>query len=74
MPLEYTFFDQRKTSVRGLSFAAFVTVGELSVPTRLEVANLLRAGERTVIVTSEVAFDVALPQACFTERALERGC
>lgn len=73
-PLEYTFFDQRGAAVKGIAFSDFTQAGELSIPTRLEVTNLLREGERTVVVTSDYAFGVEIPEACFTERALERGC
>lgn len=73
-PLEYTFFDQRGAAVKNIAFSEFAQAGDLSIPTRLEVTNLLREGERTVVVTSDYAFGVDIPEACFTERALERGC
>lgn len=73
-PTEYTFFDQRGAAVKHITFSEFTQVGDLSVPTRLEVANLLREEERTVVVTSNYEFGVADPEACFGERALERGC
>ncbi len=73
-PLETTFFDQRGAAVKRISFSDFTQAGELSIPTRLEVANLLREGERTVVVTSDFEFGIEIPEACFTERALERGC
>lgn len=73
-PLTYTFFDQRGAAVKRLAFSDFTQAGNLNVPTRVEVVNLLREGERTVVVTSDYAFGVDIPEACFTERALERGC
>ena len=73
-PLEYTFFDQRGRAVKRITFSEFAEAGDLNVPTRLEVENLLREGERTVVVTSDYEFGVRIPEACFTERALERGC
>ncbi len=73
-PLEYTFFDQRGAAVKRITFSEFTEAGELRIPTRLEVANLLREGERTVVVTSDYEFGVPVPEACFSERALERGC
>ena len=73
-PLEYTFFDQRGAAVKRITFSEFTQAGDLSIPTRLEVANLLREGERTIVVTSDYTFGVEIPETCFTERALERGC
>lgn len=73
-PREYTFFDQRDAAVKRITFSEFTQAGDLSVPTRLEVTNLLREGERTVVVTSDYEFGVEVPGTCFTERALERGC
>lgn len=73
-PLEYTFFDQRGAAVKRITFSEFTEAGDLNIPTRLEVANLLREGERTVVVTSDYEFGVPVSEACFSERALERGC
>jgi outer membrane lipoprotein-sorting protein len=73
-PLEYTFFDQREQAVRRIRFFDYVEVGELYFPTRLEVENLIRESERTVVVLSDFEFDIEIPSGCFTERALERGC
>lgn len=73
-PREFTYYDQRGQAVRRLSFAEFVQVGEVHFPTRFEVSNLLRPGEHTVMVISDYAFDAEVPAACFSERALERGC
>jgi outer membrane lipoprotein-sorting protein len=73
-PVEYIFYDQREQAVRRIRFSDYVQVGELYFPTRLAVENLLREGERTVIVVSDYAFDIDIPSGCFSERALERGC
>lgn len=73
-PREYTFFDQRGAAVKRITFSEFTQVDDLSIPTRTEVINLLREGESTVVVTSDYAFGVEIPETCFTERALERGC
>ena len=73
-PLDYVFFDQREQAVRRLTFDAFVTVDELHFPTHIEVENLLRPGERTVMVIEDYEFGIDVPPACFEERALERGC
>jgi outer membrane lipoprotein-sorting protein len=73
-PLEYTFYDQRGQAVRRILFSEYTQVGDLFFPTHLEVQNLLRRGERTVIRMSDYAFDIDIPSGCFREQALERGC
>lgn len=73
-PLEYVFFDQRETAVRRLTFADFVAVDDLSFPTRTEIENLLRPGEKTTMVIEDHEFGIDVPPACFEQRALERGC
>jgi hypothetical protein len=73
-PLRYTFFDQRGAAVRRITFSEVVQVEGVAFPTRLEVQNLLREGERTVLVTRDPLFGAAVPERCFTKAALERGC
>jgi len=75
-PLSYTFFDQRGEAVRRITFSEYVTVeGQgLEFPTHLEVQNLLREGERTVVDISDFEFGASVPESCFTERALEGDC
>lgn len=72
-PLEYTFYDQRGAAVRRVTFSEVVQVAEVAFPTRLEVTNLLREGERTVLVIRDPEFGAEV-SGCFTEAALERGC
>ncbi len=73
-PLAYVFFDQRETAVRRLVFDDFVAVDGLRFPTRTEIENLLRPGERTTMVIEDYEFGIDVPPACFEQRALERGC
>lgn len=73
-PVTYTFFDQREQAVRLLRFDDYVAVGELRFPTHIEIENLLRPGERTTMVIDDHEFGIDVPDGCFTERALERGC
>ena len=74
-PLELVFADQRGADVKRI---VFEEVRELDdgrlFPTRLVVEDLLEEGNRTVAVWSDAEFDVAPPESCFTQRALERGC
>lgn len=73
-PRSYVFFDQREQAVRRMSFGDYVTAGDLRVPTRIEVEDLLQEGARTTLVIEDPEFDVEVPERCFTERALEEGC
>lgn len=73
-PLKQTFFDQRETPVREIIFDNFVMLDELSFPTYLEVRNLLKEGDHTIIEISDYSFGMAIPESCFQQQALERGC
>jgi outer membrane lipoprotein-sorting protein len=73
-PLEFVYYDQREQAVRRILFSEFDRVSDTVFPTRIEVRNLLREGERTTVVMSDYDFDLDVPEACFRESALERGC
>lgn len=73
-PVDYLYFDQRDEAVRHIIFEDFVEVGDFYFPTYIEVENLLREGERTVVEISDYEFGVDIPESCFAQQALERGC
>ncbi len=73
-PLSLTFFDQRGNAVRRMSFAEFKQVDGRTVPERFEVVDLLKDGYRTVASWTQVDYRTPVPDRCFTEAALERGC
>jgi len=73
-PLTFIYYDQRGQAVRRISFSEFATVNDRHFPTRIEVVNLLREGERTTVVMSDYTFGIEVPEACFREAALARGC
>lgn len=73
-PVDYLYFDQRDEAVRHIIFEDFVEVGDFYFPTYIEVENLLREGERTVVEISDYVFGVDIPESCFAQQALERGC
>lgn len=73
-PLSFVYYDQRGQAVRRISFSAFDAVHGLHFPTRIEVENLLRQNERTTVLMSDYTFGIAIPEACFREAALARGC
>jgi outer membrane lipoprotein-sorting protein len=73
-PLSLTFFDQRGNAVKRMSFAEFKQVDGRTVPERFEVVDLLKDGYRTVASWTQVDYLTPVPDRCFTEAALERGC
>lgn len=73
-PLEQLYYDQREQAVRRISFDNFVEVDEFYFPTYIEVENLLKEGERTVVEISDYEFGIEIAESCFTQQALERGC
>jgi len=73
-PLSFVYYDQRGQAVRRISFSALATVHGRHFPTRIEVENLLRQGERTTVLMSGYQFGIEIPEACFREAALARGC
>lgn len=73
-PESLTFFDQRGNAVKRLSFADFQAVDGRSIPQRFEVVDLLKEGYRTVAVYRDASFGLDIPERCFSEAALERGC
>ncbi len=73
-PLSLTFFDQRGNAVKRMSFSDFKKVDGKTVPERFEVVDLLKQGYRTVAAFTKVDYQTPVPERCFTEAALERGC
>ena len=74
-PLEYLYYDQRDTAVRRINLRDYTETPEgLPFPQTLEITNLLEEGESTTLRYTNVDFESDIPESCFTERALERGC
>jgi len=73
-PESLTFFDQRGNAVKRLGFSDFQDVHGRTIPQRFEVADLLKDGYRTTAVYSGATFGIDVPESCFSEAALERGC
>jgi outer membrane lipoprotein-sorting protein len=73
-PKEYIFFDQRDQAVRSIRFDKFVEADGYYFPTHIEVKNLLKEGELTVVEFSNYEFGIDIPESCFSQQALERGC
>jgi outer membrane lipoprotein-sorting protein len=73
-PTRLVFFDQRGQAVREIVFSEVVESGGRFIPTRFEVRDLLREGSSTVATYTAVDFETAIPDSCFRQEALERGC
>ncbi len=73
-PREVVYYDQRGQAVRKITFAQLAQVGGRSFPTLVTVEDLLRPGYHTRVVYSNYRFGLAIPESCFTVRALEAGC
>lgn len=70
-PTGIRYFDQRGEVVKEASLADYAEVDGLYIPTRFEVRDLVR-GSRTVLVWRNAEFGLELPEACFSQQALER--
>jgi len=73
-PESLTFFDQRGNAVKRSVFSDFQDVDGRTIPQRFEIADLLKEGYRTTAVFRDASFGIDIPERCFTEAALERGC
>ncbi len=73
-PLELVFYDQREQQVKLITFSEIVEANGKFIPTRFEVQDLLKENSSTVAVWQDYQFDVEIPESCFSQQALERGC
>ena len=70
-PVRVTYFDQRGTAVKENVLSEYAEVAGLYIPQRYEVRDLLETGNVTVVTWVDAEFDVDLPEACFSQNALE---
>lgn len=68
------YYDQRGQVVKRVVLSDYLTAGGRFVPRHMLVEDRTREGYRTVVRLTEVQLDAAVPEACFTLQALERGC
>lgn len=73
-PTRLTFFDQRGQEVRVITFSEVVESDGRFIPTRFEVRDLLREDSSTVAFWRDYDFEAEIPESCFSQEALERGC
>ena len=71
-PTNITYFDQRDTAVKENILSNYAEVDGLYIPQRFEVKDLLKEGNMTVVTWNDAEFGVSIPEACFTQNALER--
>lgn len=71
-PTQITYFDQRDTAVKENILSDYAEVEGLYIPQRFEVKDLLQEGNMTVVTWQDAEFGVEIPEACFSQTALER--
>ncbi len=71
-PTNITYYDQRGNAVKENILSDYAEVDGLYIPQRFEVTDLLEEGHRTVVTWQDADFGVDIPEACFTQNALER--
>lgn len=71
-PTTITYFDQRDTAVKENILSDYAEVDGLYIPQRFEVKDLLEKGNTTVVTWQDAEFGVDIPEACFSQNALER--
>lgn len=73
-PVSITYLDQRGQAVKRLTFAAFTTAQGHRYASRLVVDDLIQRGYRTILDITSLKFENAIPAACFTPAAMQKGC
>ena len=71
-PTNITYFDQRDTAVKENILSEYAEVEGRYIPQRFEVNDLLEEGHQTVVTWNDAEFGVSIPEACFSQNALER--
>lgn len=71
-PTKITYFDQRGAAVKENILSDYAEVDGLYIPQRLEARDLLAEGNLSVITWQNAEFGVDIPEACFSQNALER--
>lgn len=71
-PTQITYFDQRGAAVKENILSNYAEVDGLYIPQRFEVRDLLEVGNLSIITWLDAEFGVDIPEACFSQNALER--
>lgn len=71
-PTKITYFDQRETAVKINTLSDYAEIEGRYIPQRIEVKDLLEDGNTTVVTWQDAEFGVSIPEACFSQNALER--
>jgi len=72
MPTWQRFYDEEGKLIRDLTFSQYKTMGGKLIPTHLRMRPVDKAGEQTVLVYNDIAFDVAISADMFSLRNLGR--
>ena len=72
VPRRLEFWGDGEQPVKRITQRELRDVGKIPVSGHIEVETPAR-GSKTVITSSDAAFDVGLEEDLFTQRALERG-
>lgn len=75
-PTHIVYFDQRDTAVKENILSNYAEVEGNYIPQRFEVKDLLKEGNKTIVIWTDAQFGVTIPDTCFSQNALEReaGC
>jgi len=71
-PTNITYYDQRDNAVKENIISDYAEVEGRYIPQRFEVKDLLKEGYSTLITWTDTQFGVSIPEACFSQNALER--
>jgi len=74
VPTWIDYYDQRGQVVKRLTLSEYLQHGDRLLPQLMVVEDRTRDGYRTVVRLTGVELNAAIPEACFTLQALERGC
>jgi len=74
VPTWIDYYDQRGQVVKRLTLSEYLQHGNRLLPQLMVVEDRTRDGYRTVVRLTGVELNAAIPEACFTLQALERGC
>ncbi len=73
VPLRADYFNERGERIRTMLFKEIKRMGGRTIPTRMELLNEKKPGNRTVLVLENVVFDRPIRQSVFTMTFLKRA-
>ncbi len=73
VPLRAEYYNERGERIRIMLFKDIKRMGGRVIPTRMELLNEKKPGNRTVLVLENVVFDRPIPRSVFTMTFLKRA-